>query len=167
MNLIREYVENNPGIDVNRIYVGGCSNGGYMSLKLILLYPDYFAAGFISALAYKSEYLTDDDINKIKNVPMWFVHSRDDSVTKAAETVVPVYNRLKQAGASNIYFSFYDNVVDITGLYGGADYRYHGHWSWIYCHANHCTEDYDGTPVMIDGHAVTIMEWMAAQAVQN
>ncbi|MFM6914875.1 MAG: prolyl oligopeptidase family serine peptidase, partial [Aquirufa sp.] len=45
MALIKDYVKSNPQIDPTRIYVGGCSNGGYMALKLILLYPDYFAAG--------------------------------------------------------------------------------------------------------------------------
>ena len=52
MALIRDYVAAHPGIDRNRIYLGGCSNGGYMTLKLMLLQPDYFAAGFISSLAY-------------------------------------------------------------------------------------------------------------------
>lgn len=163
MALIQDYVKANPKIDSARIYVGGCSNGGYMSLKLILEHPDYFAAGYISALAYNNEFITDAQVQKIKNVPIWFVHSKDDTTTKPDETVVPLYNRLKQAGAKNVHFSYYDNVTDITGFYGGKDYHYPGHWSWIYSHANVARTDFDGSLVKINGRPVSIMEWMSAQ----
>lgn len=164
MALIKAYVAKHPDIDQNRIYVGGCSNGGYMSLKLILLYPEYFAAGYISALAYHSEYLTDAQLKSIKEVPIWFIQSKDDPVTLPEKTVVPVYQRLRATGAKDVHFTFYDHVVDLTGFYGGDNYRFNGHWSWIYSHANHSKLDYDGSPVMLEGRAVTIMEWMAAQS---
>lgn len=163
MALIKDYVAKHPNIDTKRIYLGGCSNGGYMSLKLILMYPDYFAAGYISALAYQSQYISDQQINAIKNVPIWFIHSKDDTVTKPENTVVPVYERLIKAGASNVHFSYYDHVVDLTGFYGGNNYHYRGHWSWIYSHVNDCKLDYDNKPVMLKNRPVTIMEWMAAQ----
>lgn len=161
--LIQEYVSSNPNIDPKRIYVGGCSNGGYMSLKLIIEHPDYFAAGFISALAYHNEYISDAQIKKIKNVPMWFIHSKDDPTTVADLTAIPLYKRLKDAAAKNVVFSLYDHVTDITGFYGGENYRYNGHWSWIYSHANEARTDYDGSPVFLNGRPTTIMEWMAAQ----
>ena len=161
--LIQDYVAKNPGIDPNRIYVGGCSNGGYISLKLIFEHPDYFAAGYISALAFNNEFVTDQMVQKIKNVPIWFVHSKDDMTTKPDETVVPLFDRLKKAGAKNVHFSYYDNVTDVTGLYGGEDFRYNGHWSWVYSHANTARLDLDGKPVRVDGKPVTIMEWVAAQ----
>ncbi|WP_297337082.1 prolyl oligopeptidase family serine peptidase [Algoriphagus sp.] len=161
--LIEEYVGANPEIDSDRIYVGGCSNGGYMSLKLILEHPEYFAAGYISALAYHNEFVSDEQIKRIKNVPIWFVHSADDGTTKPDETVVPIYQRLKEAGAKNVIFSYYDHVTDITGFYGGSDFHYPGHWSWIYSHANTARTDFDGSLVKLDGKPVTIMEWLAAQ----
>ena len=163
MVLIKDYVKANPGIDANRIYVGGCSNGGYMALKLIFLYPDYFAAGYISALAYKSEYIPDNDIQKIKNVPIWFVHSKDDKTTVPDLTVVPVFDRLRKAGAKNVHFTYYDQVNDITNFYGGKGFQYNGHWSWVYLHENLPRTDLDGSPVRVNGKPVTIMEWMAAQ----
>jgi poly(3-hydroxybutyrate) depolymerase len=163
MALIRDYVKSNPKIDAKRIYVGGCSNGGYMSLKLIMEHPDYFAAGYISALAYSNEFITDAQVQKIKHVPMWFIHSKDDMTTKPDETIVPLYQRLKKAGAKNVVFTYYDNVTDITGFYGGKDYQYNGHWSWIYSHANLARTDFDGSPVLVNGRPVSIMEWMAVQ----
>ncbi len=162
-SLIEDYVAKHPTIDTSRIYVGGCSNGGYMSLKLILNHPEYFAAGYISALAYQNKYITDDEIKLIKNVPIWFVHSKDDTTTVPEETVVPLYNRLISASAPNVHFSFYDHVVDLTGFYGGENYYFPGHWSWIYSHANDAKFDLNTKPVQINGKNVTIMEWLAAQ----
>jgi predicted peptidase len=164
MGLIKKYISDHPNVDPKRIYVGGCSNGGYMALKLILLRPDYFAAGFISALAYQDQHITDEQVTSIKEMPIWFVHSKDDPVTIPEETVVPLYKRLLNAGAKNVHFSFYDHVTDLTGFYGGDDYHYNGHWSWIYSHANNADFDFDGSPVMLNGRHVTIMEWMAAQS---
>lgn len=163
MALIRDFVAGNPRIDPSRIYVGGCSNGGYMSLKLLLKNPDFFAAAYISALAYQSQYVTDAQISSIRKVPIWFMHSKDDPVTVPDQTVVPIYERLKAAGARNLHFSYYDHVVDITNLYGGNDFHYSGHWSWIYSHANKATRDFDGNPVELGGRAVTVMQWLAAQ----
>lgn len=163
MALIRDYVETHPQIDRDRIYLGGCSNGGYMTLKLLLEHPDYFAAAFPSALAYQSQYLSDEDIRSIRKVPIWFVHAKDDPVTVAKNTVIPVYERLKAANAKNVHLSLYDHVVDITGFFGGEDYHYNGHWSWIYSHANQCRRDADGSPVLLNGRPTTIMEWLAAQ----
>ena len=163
MALIKEYVKSNPKIDASRIYVGGCSNGGYMALKLILLYPDYFAAAYISSLAYQSQYISDQELLKIKKVPIWFVHSKDDGVTIADQTVVPVYKRLIAAGAKNVHFTFYDHVYDVTDFFGGKGYQYNGHWSWVYLHKNLPRVDFDGSPVIVSGKPASIMEWLAAQ----
>lgn len=167
MALIKEFVASRPAIDPSRIYVGGCSNGGYMALRLILKDPGYFAAGYISALAYRSQYLSDEQIRSIAHVPIWFVHSADDGTTRPDVTVLPVYQRLKAQGAKGVHLSYYDHVVDVTGFLGGKDHRYNGHWSWIYSHANHCRRDFDGQPVTVGGRPVTIMEWLAAQRIER
>ena len=161
--LIEDFVAKNPQVDPARIYVGGCSNGGYMSLKLILEHPSYFAAGYISALAYNNEFVSDAQVQSLKQTPIWFVHSKDDRTTKPEETVVPLYHRLKQAGAKNVILSYYDNVTDVTGFFGGKDFHYNGHWSWVYSHANVARTDFDGSAVLLNGRPVTIMEWTAAQ----
>jgi predicted peptidase len=164
MKLIKNYVDSHPEIDRKRIYLGGCSNGGYMSLKLLLKEPNYFAAAYISALAYQSQYISDAQINSIKHVPIWFIQSKDDKVTDPVTTAIPVYERLKKAGAKNVHFSFYDHVVDLTGMYGGNNYHFNGHWSWIYSHANQSHTEFDGSEVLLNGKPTTLMEWMAAQS---
>ena len=161
--LIEDFVAKNPQVDPSRIYVGGCSNGGYMSLKLILEHPNYFAAGYISALAYNNEFVSDAQVQLLKQTPIWFVHAKDDMTTKPDETVVPLYHRMKQAGAKNVILSYYDSVADVTGFFGGSNFKYNGHWSWVYSHANVARTDFDGSAVLLNGRPVTIMEWTAAQ----
>ena len=129
----------------------------------MLLYPDFFAAGFPSALAFKSEYLSDEDIQKLAQTPSWYILSKDDPVTPAAETVVPVNARLIAAGATNQHCSFFDHVVDLSGFYGGDDFHYNGHFSWVYSHTNQCFLDYNGQPGRLNGQPVSLMEWLAAQ----
>ena len=73
------------------------------------------------------------------------------------------YKKLMDAGGKNVHLSMYDHVVDITGFYGGDNFHYLGHFSWIYSHANLCRLDYDGRPVKVDGREVTVMEWLSAQ----
>jgi len=165
MGLFRQFINRNPDVDPNRIYVGGCSNGGYMSLKLLIENPGFFAGAFISSIAYKAEFISDEDLRKITNTPVWFVHASADDTTPAADTVIPLHKRLLEAGATDVHLSLYDHVTDITGVFGGEGYRYNGHFSWVYLHANRCRLDSDGKPVMLDGRPTTIMEWLAAQRI--
>ena len=156
MGLFREYVKNNPDIDPDRIYVGGCSNGGYMTQKLLLKNPDYFAAAYPSALAYHAEFLSEEDIAILAKQSIWYIHSKDDPVTKANNTVIPTYEKLMDAGAKDVHLSLYDHVIDLYGLYGGENYHLNGHFSWIYSHRNHCKK-------VIDGKEISVMEWLASK----
>lgn len=157
MDAIKDYVASNPDVDPNRIYLSGCSNGGYMTLNMAIHYPDYFAALVPNAPAYAYyQYERNEDgtyktatneetgqpeaikldtvwfdqekVNKIKDIPMWFIHSADDTVVLPENYPLPVYKALVDAGAKNAWFSYYENVqgVDDKGS------QYLGHWSWIY-----------------------------------
>ena len=50
--LIDAYIEENGDIDMSRIYVGGCSNGGFMTVNMIFNFPDFFAAAYPVCEAY-------------------------------------------------------------------------------------------------------------------
>ena len=165
--LIDAYVAENGDIDTNRILIGGCSNGGYMTMNMILTYPDYFAAAYPVCEAYADAWITDEMLGKIVNMPIWFTHSKDDPTVAPNDYTVATYNRLIAAGAKNVHFTYYDNVVDTSGLYKGADgnaYVYNGHYSWIYTLNNDCKLDFNGSPVTVDGKEVTIWEWLATQS---
>ena len=71
----------------------------------------------------------------IKNIPMYFIYSKDDTTVVVALHEIHTIQRLEKAGAKNIHVSTTDHVIDTSGQYKGADdqaYQYMGHWSWIY-----------------------------------
>jgi predicted peptidase len=159
MALIQDYVSKNTDIDTNRIYIAGSSNGGYMTMVMTRDYADYFAAAVPVSEAMPDHMLSDSDIEKLKNVPIWFTAAKTDTTVPPSDYSVPTYDRLIKAGAKNAHFSYFDKVEDTTGLYKKADgtpYEYHGHFSHIYVFNNQCTD-------IINGQKTTIMQWIATQ----
>lgn len=157
MDTIKSYVKSNPDIDTSRIYLAGCSNGGYMTINLALHNPDYFAALVPEAAAYSyysfernedgsykkttdqttgSEgfvkdggiYFDEEKVKILSKIPMWFIHSANDQIVKPEDYALPIYKALVKNGADNKWFSYYESVIG-TDI---KDYNYMGHWSWIY-----------------------------------
>ena len=159
MELLEDYCDNHPTVDRKRIYVGGCSNGGYMTLRLALDYPEYFAAAYPVCEAYQDSWLSDEDIKTLIGTPMWFVHCSADPVVDINATASPTYERMKEAGAEDLHFTVYDEIVDPD--YGNT---YVGHFAWVYSLKNLCRTDYDGSPVTVDGKEVSLYEWCAAHS---
>lgn len=156
MELIQNYVAENPEIDPNRIYVGGCSNGGYMTMDLVLNYPKYFAAAFPICEAYADAGITDEQIMGVKDTPLWFIYAENDTTVPPAVYEAPTIARLKAVNA-NLHTSIFADVHDTSGLYKGEDgqpYQYMGHWSWIYFFNDECVSDQTGE---------NMWKWMAAQ----
>lgn len=159
--LIDEFIVLNADIDTTRIYLGGCSNGGFMTLRMIIDYPNFFAAAYPVCEALFDEVISDTDIEIMKNMPIWFTHTVNDPVLKPELTVTPTIERLAKAGAKNIHLSMYPNVVDTSGMYKDAEgnpYEYHGHFSWIYTLNNECSLDFEQK-------RVTIFEWLSMQTM--
>ena len=143
MELIEDYVTENQNIDPDRIYVGGCSNGGYMTMDLILNYPEYFAAAFPICESYQDAGITDQQLEGIKGLPIWFVYAENDGTVDPEKHEIPTINRLKALG-SEVHVSVFEDVHDTSETYkeeDGSPYQYNGHWSWIYFFNNACEED--------------------------
>lgn len=154
--MIDGYVQRNEDIDTNRIIIGGCSNGGFMTVNLILRHPDYFAAAYPVCAAYGSEFITDAQIQDIKNLPVWFTYARNDTVVDPAISSVPIIQRLRDGGAGNIHVSEFADVHDTSGRYkdgNGESYPYQGHWSWIYVFNREC----------VDENGTDLWEWLSQQ----
>ncbi len=159
-DLIRLYVEANPAIDLNRIYLGGDSNGGFMTMVMITTYPETFAAAFPTCEAAPDANFTDAQIAGIQNLPIWFVQAADDPVVPGAYCAVATYARLLKLGAENVWLSLPKHVEDPSGQIKNAEgkpYRYFGHAVWQLVYTNDLSQQ-------IDGKTVTIMEWLAAQS---
>ena len=161
MNLIKSYVSDHEEIDTDRIYIGGCSNGGYMTVNMLIAYPEYFAAAYPVCEAYAENWLNDEKISILKDIPLWLTAAKSDNMIFTDNYSSALYNRLAEAGAQNIHYSLFENVVDTAGKYfqkdGKTPYEYQGHWSWIYTLNNECVEE-------IDGEEVSIFEWLAQQS---
>lgn len=158
--LIDSYVNENNDIDTNRIYIGGCSNGGFMTINMLINYPNYFAAAFPICEGFDDKYIAKGDIELIKNIPMWFVCSSMDTTLPPYQFTLPTYSRLKMAGAKDVQLTYFYNVEDSTGLYKdsmGNPYEYNGHWSWIYVYNNEVSNK-------INDKETSFMEWLASQS---
>ena len=156
INLIKDFVKKNPEVDTKRIIVGGCSNGGYMTLRLIEKNPNYFAAAFPICEGYYNKFITNNTIENLKSTSIWFTHAKNDQVLNPEETTIPLVKRLKESGAKNVILSLYDKVVDPTGLYKddkGNAFEYNGHFSWVYA-LNNTNEE----------NGVKMFEWLAKQS---
>ena len=153
---IESYVEANPDIDTDRILIGGCSNGGYMTMEMIIKHPDYFAAAFPICEAFYDEYITDEQIQSLVDMPIWFTYAKNDTTVDPTKCAEPTIERLLAAGAENVHVSAFDDVHDTTGRFFNADgtpYSYQGHWSWTYFDNNEC----------FDENGVNAWEWLSEQ----
>ena len=150
--MIDEFASEN-NVDKNRIYVFGASAGGYMSFRMIIEYPDYFAAFSTSAAALDKAATsggvatTTQDLMKIRNKPLWMVHAQNDPTISYENTSKRVYDVLSKYGA---ILSSYPNVKI-------GETEYNGHWSWIYSLRN--------MPVNDKGEH--LFEWMARQNLKK
>ena len=153
-------------IDTGRIYVGGDSNGGFMTMRMLMSYPGFFAAAFPICEAMYDKAISDEDIENMKKTAIWFTHAKNDPVVVPKDYVVPTYERLMKAGAKNVHFTFWDKIMDLHGEFKnekGEPWEYFGHFAWIPMLNDDCKVDYDGRPVIIDGQEVTLMEWLGRQ----
>lgn len=165
--LVDEFIDVHTNIDVNRVYIGGCSNGGFMTMRMIIDYPGFFAAAFPVCEALLDNVITDQQIEDIKTTPIWFTHAKNDTIVSPEITAVPTYERLQKAGASNCHFSYFDKVVETSGMFKDSDgnpFEFFGHGSWIYMLKDECVLDYDGSPVKVDGKELTLLQWLALQS---
>lgn len=149
---IDDIVKNNADIDTDRIYLGGCSNGGYMTMNMLFNYRDYFAAYYPVCEAYSNANISDEKIDYIKDQNIYFIQSEDDSTCDPYLFAKPTFYRLIDKGASNIHYSLFDHVI-------GSDdkgHKYNGHWSWIYLFNNQVEKEFDNEKVKEDFKNITI-----------
>ena len=152
-------------IDADRIVIGGLSNGGFMTIRMCLDYPEFFSAGIATCAPFFVENQTPEVIATLAKTPLWFVHSKGDELVDPAQTVLPLYRKLHAAGAP-VHCTYFDHVEDLTGRYkepDGRPKRTFNHGVWIHVYNDFCHTDLDGTNVTLQGDPVGIWEWVARQ----
>lgn len=167
---IDKFIADNGDIDTDRIFLGGCSNGGYMTMEMAITYGDFFRAFYPICEAYADSFVTEQDIEKLKDFPIWFVHAANDTTVNANNFVIPTYQRLFAAGAEDLHFSYFTNVRGTDGNPSGNNYM--GHYSWIYFFRDEVALDQadpnnvaapSTEPVKdANDNVVSLFEWMQA-----
>ena len=122
--LIAAYKEK---VGAKKVVLAGCSNGGYMTLLMGLAYPQEYDAIVPICEAIPDTYITDEQLQGVKDLPIYFIYSKDDDTVDPTLHEIPTINRLKALGASNLHVSTTEHVVDTSSLYKDEDYS--GHWS--------------------------------------
>ena len=132
----------------------GCSNGGYMTLVMAINYPNQYDAIVPICEALPDNSISDEQIDTLKDIPMYFIYSLDDGVVDPNKHEIPTIHRLKEANASNLHVSTSKHVIDTAKKYfneDGTPYRYNGHWSWIYFFNNETADE----------NGVSAFDWIA------
>lgn len=140
---IQNYVDTHTDVDPSRIYLGGCSNGGYMTMEMMINHSNYFAAYYPTCEGYRNYYIGDSVINKMKDLNIYFTQAEGDELFPPMEFTVPTYYRLIKAGAQNVHFNF----LDSNCLYAKG---YIQHYSWVYVFNNEVENDFDTAKVLAD-----------------
>ena len=166
------YIGQNPDVDRNRIYLGGCSNGGYMTMNMLIRHPKFFAAAYPTCEAYMDQYISDVQIQQLAEENIWIVQSYDDTTVDPKTHCIPTFQRLMKAGAKNVWMSMFESVEGIDN----PGQKLFGHFSWCYLFNDVVTHSQEqsagdvtpsnngGGSVAPQGHA-NIYEWMNAQVL--
>ena len=80
-------------IDLTRIYVGGFSMGGKMTLKMASSYPSFFAAAFPLCPAYAP---SAEQLEAMADLPVWLIVSRFDIIAGYYTFSEDIWNTLRE-----------------------------------------------------------------------
>jgi predicted peptidase len=144
LDLVRRYA-----IDASRIYLAGCSNGGYLTMEMTSLYHDLFAAavpicGVVKNFPNPGDVvLTKAQLKSIKT-PSWLVCAASDTTVPPVDNSIPAHALIRRS-----ILTEYPTVTR-NGI------TYNGHWSWIYVARN--DPQYQGQH---------IWQWMASQRLSG
>ncbi len=117
--------KNKDNIDISRIYVGGYSMGGKMTLKMAVAYPDFFAAAFPICPAW----IPDREAGAVlKDMPVWLTSGKMDPLVYYYRMAVPTWKNI--ASQSNIPESCRFSSLSVTAKPDGLPI-FSAHYSWI------------------------------------
>lgn len=120
---IDEFIaENKDNIDLSRIYVGGYSMGGKMTLKMAIAYPGMFAAAFPICPAWSP---SAELAANLADVPMWFISSTRDPLVNYYMAVTPTWEKVIAASncAEECRFSTLTKVCYEDGTKTGSSHH--------------------------------------------
>ena len=130
-NEIQEVIKT-KGIDPDKVYVSGCSAGGYMTTRMLIAYPDLFKAAMINcpALDVASERggqtPTDEELASLKNsdTAIWLVQGETDSSVATDECSKRMFNILTDGRNDITTSTHYQEIASDFTTYETSDNKY-------------------------------------------
>lgn len=83
--------EHGANIDLTRIYIGGFSMGGKMTLKMSVAYPEMFAAAFPICPAWSP---SAEQTALMADIPVWLTSGKTDPIINYSASVTPTWNNI-------------------------------------------------------------------------
>lgn len=140
--------KNKKNIDVKRIYVGGYSMGGKMTLKMLTAYPEMFAAAFPICPAWVP---SEEATACFKDVPVWMTSgAKDNLVNYYAFATTTWKNIISQSNVAELC----RYSILLSTLYPDGSRAYSSHLAWYSVNNDMFSEDNGLYPKMktIDGN---------------
>lgn len=119
-----------PYVDNDRIYIMGCSMGGYGTWILAMCYPEYFAA-MVPICGGGMSW----NIARYKNIPIWAHHGALDDVVPLNESEKMV-EAAKKAGC-DVRFTVYPDILHASWI---PVYRSREVFEWLLSKKRSSTE---------------------------
>ncbi len=96
--------KNKDNIDLTRIYVGGYSMGGKMTLKMAIAYPEMFAAAFPICPAWSPSV---NALTYLEDMPVWLTSGKTDPLVNYYFSVSKTFEKLSAVALApeNVRFS--------------------------------------------------------------
>ncbi len=106
--------KNKDNVDTTRIYIGGYSMGGKMTLKMSVAYPEMFAAALPICPAWS---VPEEYVGCLADLPLWLTSSSRDPLVNYYMAVLPTWNRIMAASnvAEDCRFSTLTKVCYANG----------------------------------------------------
>lgn len=136
LKMIDETIKANPQIDTSRIYINGLSRGAEGGLNLLLARPNFFAGALLMSgrEAYTNEWVdgnaNKDNLVAIKNVPIWFFHSKEDKVSPVKGSRINYQILKEQLNAPNVKYTEF--TFEQAGDNGIVNNNAHNTWDAVY-----------------------------------
>lgn len=136
LKMIDETLKNNPQVDLDRIYLIGLSRGSEGALNLLLKRPHFFAGALLMS---GREVLTNEWIDgnaskenlaPIKDIPMWFFHSKEDKISPVNGSRINVKILQQQLQAANVKYTEF--TMENAGDNGIINNNAHNTWDAVF-----------------------------------
>ncbi|PJG86116.1 alpha/beta hydrolase-fold protein [Conservatibacter flavescens] len=135
LKMIDDTLKAYPNIDQNRIYLVGLSRGSEGALNLLLKRPHFFAGALLMSgreagtVEWIDGNATKAMLEPIKQIPMWFFHSKEDKISPVSGSRINVA-LLKALNAPNVRYTEFS--FEQAGDNGIINNNAHNTWDSVF-----------------------------------